>query len=45
VVQEIQQIVADSIDPSNNMLPKNQTPADAKPFVNINFTTRLPSDK
>ncbi len=45
VVQEIQQIVADSIDPSNNMLPVQQTPQEAKPFVNINFTTRLPSDK
>ncbi|MBA3685030.1 MAG: biopolymer transporter ExbD [Planctomycetes bacterium] len=44
VVQEIQQIVADSVDPRNNMLPKQQTTADAKPFVNINFTTRLPGD-
>ncbi len=45
VVQEIQQIVADSIDPNNNMLPKAHTPQEAKPFVNINFTTRLPGDK
>jgi biopolymer transport protein ExbD len=43
VVQEIQQIVADSIDPANQMLPKQHASmAAARPFVNINFTTRLP---
>ena len=46
VVQEVQQIVADSIDPNNQMLPKQHAnPAAARPFVNINFTTRLPGEK
>lgn len=45
VVQEVQQIVADSIDPSKQMTPKaHASPANARPFVNVNFTTRLPGD-
>ena len=44
VVQEVQQIVADSVDPSNQMLPKQHANmANARPFVNINFTTRQPA--
>jgi biopolymer transport protein ExbD len=42
VVQEVQQVVSDSINPSNKMLPSTKSVKDAKPFVNINFTTRLP---
>lgn len=45
VVQEVQQIVADSIDPANKMIPKSHNPiTNARPFVNINFTTRLPGE-
>ena len=46
VVQEVQQIVADSIDPANQMLPKQHANmAAARPFVNINFTTRSAGEK
>ncbi len=46
VVQEIQQILTDTIDPKPNgeagaMQPKPPT----RPFVNLRFTTRLPTDK
>jgi len=42
VVQEVQQVLCDSIDPSNKMLPVQKAMKDMKPFVNIDFTTRLP---
>jgi len=42
IIQEIQQIVCDSIDPNNKMLPKQGDPKSMRPFVNINFTARLP---
>jgi biopolymer transport protein ExbD len=45
VVQEVQQVVSDSIDPGNQMTPKVHNPiTNARPFVNINFTTRLPGE-
>jgi biopolymer transport protein ExbD len=46
VVQEVQQILSDTIDPSNNMLPRQVSdPKQLKSFVNIDFTTRKPTDK
>ncbi len=45
VVQEIQQVVSDSIDPSDKMQPKKVDLATMRPFVNIDFTTRNPNDK
>ncbi len=46
VVQEIQQVVSDSVDPSREMKPKAQPdPKNAKPFVYLMFTTRKPGDK
>jgi len=45
VVQEVLQVVTDSIDPSNKMLPKAVQPSQMKPFVQINYTTRQPGDK
>lgn len=45
VVQEVQQVVSDSINPSDAMKPKAMTdPKKAKPFVFLNFTTRKPND-
>ncbi len=41
VVQEIQQVVSDTIDPNNQMKPK----APVKCFVHLNFTTRKPDDR
>lgn len=40
VVQEIQQVVSDTIDPSDKMKPK----APKRCFVHLNFTTRKPDD-
>lgn len=46
VIQEIQQILSDTIDPSNNMLPRTGVQQNQlKCFVNIDFTTRKPNDK
>lgn len=45
VVQEVQQIATDTIDPFNKMMTKQVTPKDMKPFIYIDFTTRLPSTK
>lgn len=46
VVQEVQQVVSDSINPFDAMKPKAiSNPAQAKPFVFLNFTTRKPEDK
>jgi len=46
VVQEIQQILTDTIDLDNNMQPKKGIdPKTARAFVNIDFTTRRPEDK
>lgn len=45
VVQEVQQVVSDSINPSDGMKPKAiSDPKQAKPFVFLNFTTRKPGD-
>jgi biopolymer transport protein ExbD len=44
VVQEVQQVISDTIDPFNNMLPRNVKPTDLKTFVNIDFTTRKPGE-
>lgn len=45
VVQEIQQVASDTVDPFNNMLPRNIRPTELKPFVNIDFTTRKPGEQ
>jgi biopolymer transport protein ExbD len=46
VVQEVQQVVSDSINPFDGMKPKAiSNPAQAKPFVFLNFTTRKPEDR
>ena len=45
MVQEVLQVVTDSIDPSNKMLPKQVAASQMKPFVEINYTTRKPGDK
>jgi hypothetical protein len=48
VVQEIQQIATDTIDPSNDMKPNVKLALDptlGKPFVHLNFTTRSPTDR
>ena len=47
VVQEVQQVATDTIDPFNEMKPKMasiQNPKAAKPFVNIDFTSRKPGE-
>lgn len=45
VVQEVQQVVSGSINPSDGMKPMAiSNPAQAKPFVFLNFTTRKPED-
>lgn len=46
VVQEVQQVVSGSINPFDGMKPMTiSNPAQAKPFVFLNFTTRSPGDK
>jgi Biopolymer transport protein ExbD/TolR len=45
VVQEMQQVLTDTIDPNNKMQVKKVDPKNMKPFVNIDFTTRRPNDK
>lgn len=45
VVQEVQQVATDTIDPFNKMMTKQTTPKDMKPFIYIDFTTRFPSTK
>jgi len=46
VVQEVQQVVSGSINPFDGMKPMTiSSPAQAKPFVFLNFTTRSPGDK
>lgn len=45
VIQEIQQIITDSINPNDNMKPHQVSPKDLKPFVNINFTSRIPGSE
>ena len=49
LVQEILQVASDSIDPHNEMKPKDHTKTggvgNAKPFVNIQFTTFKPGDR
>jgi biopolymer transport protein ExbD len=46
VVQEIQQVLSDTIDPSNGMQARKNAPVSSlRPFVNIDFTARRPDDK
>ena len=46
VVQEIQQVLSDTIDPRSNMLPRQGVdPKQLKSFVNLDFTTRRPGEK
>ena len=46
VIQEIQQVLSDTIDPANNMLPRQGVdPKQLKAFVNLDFTTRRPGEK
>lgn len=45
VVQEIQQIASDTIDPFKDMTTRNVPIENLRPFVIINFTTRKPEDK
>ena len=45
VVQEVQQVLTDTIDPSNKMQVKKVDAKTMKAFVNIDFTTRKPTDK
>ena len=44
VVQEVLQIVTDSVDPSDQMKPKMVPPQQMKPFIAINYTTRRPGE-
>jgi len=45
VVQEVQQVVSDTINPFDGMKPKSITdPKQAKPFIFLNFTTRKPDE-
>lgn len=44
MVQEVLQVVTDSINPKD-MTPRNVAPKDMKPFININYTTRIPGEK
>jgi len=44
IVQEIMQIASDTIDPWKEMKPIQQQPSEAKPLVNIEFTTRRPDN-
>lgn len=46
LVQEIMQVASDSVDPFNDMKPKaHADPSQAKPFVNLIFSTFKPGDK
>jgi biopolymer transport protein ExbD len=45
VVQEIQQVLSDSVDPATMQPHKGVTPETARAFVNIDFTTRHPGDQ
>jgi biopolymer transport protein ExbD len=45
VVQEIQQILTDTLDLTNMQPKKGIDPKTARAFVNIDFTTRRPEDK
>ncbi len=45
VVQEIQQVLTDTIDPSNKMQVKKIDVKSMKAFVNIDFTSRKTTDK
>lgn len=44
VVQEVLQVVCDSVDPFNGMLPKTVPPEQLRPFVAINYTSRRPGE-
>ncbi len=44
VVQEIQQVLTDTMDLTNMQPKKNYDPKTGKPFVNLDFTTRYTKD-
>ncbi len=44
VVQEILQIVTDSVDPNDAMKPNTVPAQEMKPFIAINYTTRRPGE-
>jgi len=44
VVQEVLQIVTDSVDPNDLMKPKMVAPEQMRPFVAIDYTTRRPGE-
>ena len=45
VVQEVEQVIADSVDPGDGMRPRTVTAAPAKRFISVVFTTRKPGDR
>jgi biopolymer transport protein ExbD len=45
VVQEIQQVLTDTMDLETMQPKKNVDPKSARAFVNVDFTTRNPNDK
>ena len=45
VVQEIQQVLTDGLDLSTMQPKQNFNPKNGKPFVNLDFTTRLTKDQ
>ncbi|MBA3708225.1 MAG: biopolymer transporter ExbD [Planctomycetes bacterium] len=45
VVQEVQQVLTDTLDLENMQPKKGLDPKTARAFVNIDFTTRRPEDK
>jgi len=45
VVQEIQQVLTDTMDLTNMQPKKNSNPLNNKPFVNLDFTTRYTKDQ
>jgi biopolymer transport protein ExbD len=45
VVQEIQQVASDTINPFDSMKPRTVPMSQMRTFVLINFTTRRPEDK
>jgi biopolymer transport protein ExbD len=44
VVQEVLQVVTDSVEPDDQMRPNTLAPEQLKPFIAINYTTRLPGE-
>ena len=44
VVQEVLQVVTDSVEPNDAMKPNTVPMAQMKPFIEINYTTRKPGE-